>query len=90
MAEEIKCIVCGKPLPEPKGYNVCDSCYDSEIKCPVCGKYTFEAWGDFDVCEVCNWENDPIQYYKPDYPGGANHMSLNEARQAYREGRQVK
>lgn len=54
------------------------------IKCPVCGQYTFEEEGDYDVCEVCYWENDPVQYREPDLAGGANKMSLNEARAAYR------
>lgn len=26
--------------------------------CPVCGKYTFEYAGDFDICPVCNWEDE--------------------------------
>ncbi|MBR1695355.1 MAG: hypothetical protein IJ709_08145 [Selenomonas sp.] len=60
------------------------------VKCPVCGKYRFEEYGDFDVCEVCHWENDPLQYDTPTLAGGANIMSLNEARKAYREGRQVR
>lgn len=29
--------------------------------CPVCGKYTFEYAGDFDICPVCNWEDDLCQ-----------------------------
>ena len=91
MAGKAKCVVCGRDISKkyPDG-GVCDTCYDSEVKCPVCGKYTFEQWGDYDVCEVCYWENDPIQYQDPDYRGGANRMSLNEARTAYREGRQIK
>lgn len=57
-----------------------------KILCPVCGKYEFEEKGDYDICEVCNWENDPLQTAEPDYKGGANHMSLNEAREAYKKG----
>ena len=34
--------------------------------------------------------DDAIQEDSPDYAGGANIMSLNEARKAYREGRQVR
>lgn len=58
----------------------------TEIKCPVCGK-TFVA--EYDVCTVCNWENDPVQLWKPDQGGGANIMSLNEARAAYQNGEEV-
>ena len=46
--------------------------------CPVCGQYQFEAWNDMDICEVCDWCNDGVQESKPDYCGGANHMSLNQ------------
>ena len=58
----------------------------NKIKCPCCGKTMVE---EYDICNVCSWENDPIQLDQPDFQGGANQMSLNEARQAYREGRKV-
>lgn len=57
------------------------------MKCPVCGKYEFAQDNDFDVCDVCGWENDGVQLDDPDYEGGANEMSLNEAREAYRQGK---
>lgn len=60
--------------------------YEKRI-CPVCGKHVLLF---FDICEECNWENDPLQFDKPDYRGGANEMSLNEARKVYREGRTVR
>ena len=59
------------------------------MKCPVCGKYDFARKDDFDVCDVCGWENDGLQEDDPDYKGGANAMSLNEAREAYRHGKQL-
>ncbi|HDR2842196.1 TPA: hypothetical protein QCK30_000632 [Enterobacter sichuanensis] len=34
------------------------------------------------MCLVCNWEDDPVQAEVHDYRGGANVMSLNEAREA--------
>lgn len=51
--------------------------------CPVCGKYTFEVDDDFEICPVCGWEDDRIQREDPDYDGGANSFSLNQARQDY-------
>ncbi|MFS2109752.1 CPCC family cysteine-rich protein [Sphingomonas sp. Sphisp140] len=39
--------------------------------------------GDYVVCPVCGWENDPVQLADGDYAGGANHMSLNEARRQW-------
>lgn len=59
------------------------------MKCPVCGKYEFEREGDFNVCRVCNWENDGFQYRHPDEDGGANRMSLNQAREAWKNGERV-
>jgi len=56
-----------------------------KIKCPVCGKYEFEEENDFDICEVCGWENDGLQMDNPDYKGGANKESLNEARKIYQK-----
>lgn len=61
----------------------------AKFKCPVCGKYYFEEDSDFDICEVCGWENDGLQNANPDYAGGANKMSLNQAREAYAKGEKV-
>lgn len=55
----------------------------NKIPCPVCGKSYLE---EYDICSICNWENDPVQLLNPDFAGGANEMSLNQARAAYRIG----
>lgn len=44
---------------------------------------------EYEICDVCFWENDPVQSWNPDRGGGANIMSLNEARKAWKEGRKV-
>lgn len=59
------------------------------IKCPVCGKYEFMHEDDFDVCPECGWENDGLQIDDPEYVGGANRMSLNQAREAWKKGEKV-
>ena len=41
------------------------------------------------LLHICGWENDPVQLWKPDLIGGANDMSLTQAREAYREGKSV-
>lgn len=56
------------------------------IKCPCCGK-TYVT--EYDICDVCDWENDPVQLWNPDLSGGANQMSLIEARIAYQKGEKV-
>jgi hypothetical protein len=43
----------------------------------------------FDICKVCGWQDDPIQNDDPDYDGGANYISLNEAKQAFAEGKHL-
>ena len=40
--------------------------------------------GHFDICPVCYWEDDSIQSSDPQYRGGANRISLNEARANYK------
>lgn len=51
--------------------------------CPCCGKVRV---GEYDICPTCGWENDPIQAEHPEMAGGANQMSLQEARKAYQAG----
>ena len=59
------------------------------IKCPVCGKYEFAKRDDYDICPFCNWENEQFQMDHPDEDGGANKMSLNQAKEAYKKGETV-
>ena len=51
--------------------------------CPVCGQTEFSEIGSYEICDVCGWEDDDYQMRFPDSDGGANHISLNQARQAY-------
>lgn len=59
------------------------------IKCPVCGRYEFEMEDDYDICNVCGWENEKYQITHPDEEGGANRMSLNQAKKAWAEGKPI-
>ena len=54
--------------------------------CPVCGQYDFEEDGDFEKCPICGWVNDGVQRVDPDYPGGYNRISLNDARKKWKAG----
>lgn len=60
-----------------------------KYQCPCCRYYTFESdFGDgplFDYCEVCGWQYDPVAHDKPDALIGANHITLNEARENYKK-----
>ena len=55
-------------------------------KCKVCGLGNIEH--DFDICEFCGWEADDLQNDRPDYFGGANHMSLNEYKKFWKENKE--
>ncbi len=58
-----------------------------KYKCPCCGYYTFDKQpgGTYDICPVCFWEDDGWQLDNPDAEGGANKVSLNQARLNYME-----
>ena len=58
-----------------------DKCYP----CPCCGFLTRSEsdHGTFEICPICGWEDDYVQFNDPDYRGGANRESLNEARENY-------
>ena len=36
------------------------------------------------ICDVCRWEDDPVQFDDRDFEGGANGPSLNQAREFFR------
>ena len=55
-------------------------------ECPCCGEKTLDMPDFYGICSVCNWEDDPGQHEHPTDNIGANKMSLNEAREAYKKG----
>ena len=44
---------------------------------------------DFELCPICDWCHFWIQEEEPDRAKMENYLSLNEARQAYKEGKEV-
>jgi Cys-tRNA(Pro)/Cys-tRNA(Cys) deacylase len=54
-------------------------------RCPCCGFYTLPepAGGKYNICPVCWWEDDPVQMDDEDYEGGANEVSLRQARKNF-------
>ena len=49
--------------------------------CPCCKRKTLSAENERgEICPVCFWENDPLQQADPHYSGGANSVSLLQAR----------
>ncbi len=57
------------------------------VKCPCCGYYTHtENCYLFEICEVCKWQFEEAAHDKPNVNiGGANKVSLNEARENYKK-----
>jgi len=55
--------------------------------CPCCGFLTFEEEPSytFEICSVCYWESDNVQNKNPNYAGGANGVSLIEAKENFRK-----
>lgn len=53
--------------------------------CPCCGYLTLQEQppGTFELCPICYWEDDNVQYEDPDFRGGANVVSLREAQQNF-------
>ncbi|MGP1608965.1 MAG: CPCC family cysteine-rich protein [Clostridium sp.] len=58
------------------------------LKCACCGNFTIED--EYETCLICNWSKDFIQEEDHDYWGGANDMSLNQAKEAYKKGLPIK
>ena len=60
-----------------------------KYQCPCCGFYTlkggeFEAGPLFEICDVCFWQYDEVAHDKPDTLLGANKVTLNQAKENYR------
>ena len=55
------------------------------IPCPCCGTPMFTMQESYEICDVCEWEDDPVQNEDPNYEGGANTLSLNQARKEWED-----
>ena len=38
-----------------------------KFACPCCGRKRIEKLGDYEICDVCGWEDDPTQSKDPDF-----------------------
>src|SRR6056297_3401333 len=55
--------------------------------CPCCGYRTLPKGhpGSYEVCPVCHWLDDPVQFGDDQYVSDTNHVSLSEARENFVE-----
>ncbi|QWG62484.1 CPCC family cysteine-rich protein [Bacillus mycoides] len=52
--------------------------------CPCCGYRTIEEpQGTYEICNICYWEDDPVQFNDHDFEGGANEPSLRQAQRNF-------
>lgn len=57
------------------------SSQEVRFSCPCCGYPTISERGHYDICQICNWEDDGRDDSNADDTGGPNHhYSLREAR----------
>ncbi|KQN97049.1 CPCC family cysteine-rich protein [Paenibacillus sp. Leaf72] len=58
-----------------------------KYSCPCCKYLTLseEPPGTFEICPVCYWEDDNLQYAEPDRVGGANSICLREAKSNFKD-----
>ena len=70
--------------PSPAGSLLTAAGPDSAVfACPACGAQVEGEAGDYEICPMCNWEDDPVQRNDPSFAGGANALSLDEARRTW-------
>lgn len=53
---------------------------ESRLPCPCRENLTIGVRGDYEICSVCGWEDDPLQSGDPAFAGEAKQSGLNEAR----------
>jgi hypothetical protein len=57
------------------------------VQCRCCGFLTLAEYGFYEICPVCDWEDDPTTIFTPGERGGPgpNHLSLTEGRRNFAE-----
>ncbi|MBA9087225.1 hypothetical protein FHR92_003707 [Fontibacillus solani] len=57
------------------------------IQCPCCYNFTIVSEDEVvvEICDVCFWQFDVVAHSKPNLSIGANHISLDLARENYKK-----
>ncbi len=58
-----------------------------KIECPCCENFTIDGGEEVivDICEVCHWQYDIVMQNNPDILIGPNNVTLNQAKENYKE-----
>ncbi|WP_438000131.1 CPCC family cysteine-rich protein [Sorangium sp. So ce185] len=57
---------------------------DHRVQCPCCDYFSLPCRGEYEICEVCFWEDDGGALGDLDEYSGPNHMTLREGRDNFR------
>jgi len=57
----------------------------AQFQCPCCDFFTLEAWGEYDICPICRWEDDGSDLDRPDEVSSPNRITLREGRHNFRQ-----
>ena len=52
-------------------------------QCACCGERSLPPVSAFEICPICGWQDDDIQNEEPSLDGGANELSLDDAKKEY-------
>lgn len=67
---------------------------EPKSQCPCCDYFAIDGRGCFDICPICNWEDDGLDPENPDHleggDGGPNGMTLREGRNVWGNYRALK
>jgi hypothetical protein len=55
--------------------------------CPCCGYRTLSSRANYDICDLCKWEDNEIT--DPEQYSGPNHMTLGEAKETFSKNMNV-
>lgn len=57
----------------------------TKYTCPCCGYKTLDSEHEQDICPICYWEDDIMQFLDPDFEDGSNEISLRQAQKNFIE-----
>lgn len=55
----------------------------SLCQCQCCDYFTLSERGCWELCKVCFWEDEELDFDAPDFVSGANHITLREGRENF-------